>query len=605
MRSPAALRPAVAATFCLTLAGALLPWRATAQPAQPAGPAAIADTAPLTPPLVRFGASDQAMPALMQRFRLDYASFDHLYTVKNGNARARRMKAFYEQWRGALDALPFDSFGVEDRIDFVMMRNQIDFELRELAARQQRFAEVEPLVPFARALIDMAEARRTMQAQDGAASAALLNNALAAVRKAQAALAAGADLNAKKPMASRSVASRAVQVLASTAKDLKDWYAYYEGYDPQLTWWVKRPWAELDKAMADYAAKLDERLVGKASAHLLNVTGDPIGRDGLMSALQREMLPYTPEELMALAEKELAWGEAELRKASAEMGFGDNWPAAMEKVKTLYVAPGEQPAMVRRMAREAIDYVLENKLVTVPEVARLSWRMDMLSPESQLINPFFLGGRTILVSYPTDGMTHDQKLMTMRGNNPHFSRAVVHHELIPGHHLQMFMADRYQPQRRMFNSPFFVEGWAVYWEMLLYERKFAVTPEDRIGMMFWRNHRAARILFSLGFHLGKITPEQAVDMLVKRVGHEPDNARAEVRRSFNGDYPPLYQAGYMIGALQLRTLKRELVDGGKMSLLQFHDGVLEGGMLPAELIRARLNQQKIGRDFKPVWRFYN
>jgi uncharacterized protein (DUF885 family) len=228
----------------------------------------------------------------------------------------------------------------------------------------------------------------------------------------------------------------------------------------------------------------------------------------------------------------------------------------------------------------------------------------MLSPERQLANPFFLGGDTILVAYPTDGMTQEQKLMTMRGNNPHFARAVVHHELIPGHHLQLFMADRYQPQRRLFDSPFFVEGWAVYWEMLLYERKFAVTPEDRIGMMFWRNHRAARILFSLGFHLGRITPEQAVDMLVRRVGHEPDNARAEVRRSFNGEYPPLYQAGYMIGALQLRALKRELVDGGKMTLLDYHDAILQGGMLPIELVRARLKGEKIGRDFKPGWRFY-
>lgn len=567
-------------------------------------PLYAAAQAPLVPPLAQLALPAQTMPALMQRFQLDYASLDHLYTVKHGTARARQMKAFYEQWRSALDALPYDSFGVEDRIDFVMTRNQIDFELRELAAQDKRYAEAQPLVPFARGLIDLAEARRTMQAQDGPASAAQLQAALVAVRKAQEALLAGGDLNAKRPVASRSLANRAVQILASTAKDLKEWYAYYEGYDPQLTWWVKRPYADLDKAMSEYAASLNERLVGKSSPTLLNVTGDPIGRDGLVSALQREMLPYTPEELMALAEKELAWGEAELRKASAEMGYGDNWPAAMEKVKTLYVAPGEQPAMVRGLAKEAIDYMAEHKLVTVPEVARSSWRMDMLSPESQLINPFFLGGDTILVSYPTDTMTQEQKLMTMRGNNPHFSRATVQHELIPGHHLQMFMADRYQPQRKMFDSPFFVEGWAVYWEMLLYERNFAVKPEDRIGMMFWRNHRAARILFSLGFHLGKITPEQAVEMLIKRVGHEPDNARAEVRRSFNGDYPPLYQAGYMIGALQLRALKRELVDGGKMSLLDFHDQILQGGMLPAELIRARLNQQKIARDFRPVWRFY-
>jgi len=560
--------------------------------------------APLTPPLSHFAMPQQAMPAFIHRYQLDFESLDRKYTVNHGHARTAQMRDFYQQWRTALDAMPFDTFGVEDRIDVVMMRNQLDFELRELAAQSKRYAEAEPLIPFLRPLIDMLEARRMMQAQDGAATAALLQKTLVAVRAQQEALLAGGDIKSARPMASRSVANRAVQILAATAKDMKEWNSYYNGFDPTLSWWVKRPYAELDKALADYAASLNERLVGKSSPKLLNVAGDPIGRDGLVSALQRDMVPYTPEELMALAEKELAWGEAELRAAAAEMGFGSDWHAAMEKVKALYVAPGEQTAMVRRLAEEAISYVDQHKLVTVPEVARRAWRMDMLSPERQMVSPFFLGGHTILVSYPTDDMTHEQKLMTMRGNNPHFSRAVVHHELIPGHHLQMFMADRYQGQRRMFDSPFFVEGWAVYWEMLLYERKFAVKPEDRIGMMFWRNHRAARILFSLGFHLGKITPEQAVDMLVQRVGHEPDNARAEVRRSFNGDYPPLYQAGYMIGALQLQSLNRELVDGGKMSLLDFHDGVLAGGMLPAELIRARLKGEKVARDFKPGWRFY-
>ena len=564
----------------------------------------FAAPASMVPPLSHFAVQQQAMPALINRFQLDNASLERKYTVANGAAREAAMRAFYQQWRAALETMAFDSMGVEDRIDFVMLRNQIDFELRELAAERTRFTEAEPLVPFVRPLVEMAEARRMMQPQDGAASATLLNAAMAAVRKAQEALLAGGDINSKKPLASRSMANRAMQILAATQRDLKAWNAYYDGFDPQLSWWVKKPFADLDKAMTDYSASLKERLVGKESPTLLNVTGDPIGRDGLVSALQREMIPYTPEEMMALAEKELAWGEAELRKASAEMGFGDNWPAAMEKVKTLYVAPGEQTAMVRRLAAEAIAYMDNNKLVTVPEVARQAWRMDMLSPERQLVSPFFLGGHTILVAYPTDTMTHEQKLMTMRGNNPHFSRAVVHHELIPGHHLQLFMAERYQPQRRLFDSPFFVEGWAVYWEMLLYERKFAVKPEDRIGMMFWRNHRAARILFSLGFHLGKLTPEQAVELLVKRVGHEPDNARAEVRRSFNGDYPPLYQAGYMIGALQLSALKRELVDGGKMGLMEFHDAVLQGGMLPIELVRARLTGEKIDRNFKADWRFY-
>ena len=45
------------------------------------------------------------------------------------------------------------------------------------------------------------------------------------------------------------------------------------------------------------------------------------------------MIPYTPEQLIALAEKEFAWCDAEMKKASREMGFGDDWKKALEKVK--------------------------------------------------------------------------------------------------------------------------------------------------------------------------------------------------------------------------------------------------------------------------------
>ena len=54
----------------------------------------------------------------------------------------------------------------------------------------------------------------------------------------------------------------------------------------------------------------------------------------------------------------------------------------------------------------------------------------------------------------------------------------------------------------------------------------------RAGALFWRMHRCARIIFSLGFHLEKMTPKECIDLLVDRIGHERDNATAEVRRSF-------------------------------------------------------------------------
>ena len=58
------------------------------------------------------------------------------------------------------------------------------------------------------------------------------------------------------------------------------------------------------------------------------------------------------------------------------MGFGDDWHAALEKVKTLHVAPGKQTDLVRDQAREAEDYVEKHDLITVPPLAKESggWR---------------------------------------------------------------------------------------------------------------------------------------------------------------------------------------------------------------------------------------
>src|SRR5262249_49844013 len=144
-----------------------------------------------------------------------------------------------------------------------------------------------------------------------------------------------------------------------------------------------------------------------------------------------------------------------------------------------------------------------------------TWRMQMMTPQRQLVNPFFTGGESISVSYPVDSMTFEQKMMSMRGNNLPFSRSTAFHEMIPGHQLQGFMAARYRTYRGLFGTGFFSEGNAFYWERLFWEMGFPRTPEERVGMLFWRMHRCARIIFSLSYHLGKMTPQEAIDFLVE------------------------------------------------------------------------------------------
>ncbi|HEX3928641.1 MAG TPA: DUF885 family protein [Gemmatimonadales bacterium] len=336
------------------------------------------------------------------------------------------------------------------------------------------------------------------------------------------------------------------------------------------------------------------------------IPGAARGRDGLIRDLQDELIPYTPEQLIALAEKEFAWCDKEMLKASHDMGYGDNWKAALEKTKTMHVPPGGQPAMIRDLIFQAIDYLRAHDLVTVPEVDVESQRMSMMTPQEQLASPFFLGGSQIQVSYPTDSMEFDAREQSMRGNNRPWSHATAFHEMIPGHNLSGYYNARYAAYRANLGAsgPFYTEGWAVYWELTMYDKGYDTTPEERVGALFWRMHRCARIIFSLRFHMGQWSPGEAVQFLIDRVGHEPDNARAEVVRSFQGNYGPLYQAGYLLGALQLRGLRHELVDSRQMTEKAFHDEILRQGNMPIALLRLALGKEKLTRDMSIDWKFY-
>ncbi len=543
-------------------------------------------------------ASSQKLAPMIHRFTSDLSSIEHTFDITGSPKREAALRSLYTGWLKSIGTLDYASLALEDQVDYALFKRELNYRLKQLDFNRKRFDQAAALMPQANTLITLAEDRRALVYADAKTSAQVLTQAQKALEKIHTQL----DSKDNKSQVSPIVALRASKYLGSLRENLKDWFTFYNGYDPNFSYWTKLPYETLDKEMESYSKFLRDKLAGAANPE--TIIGDPIGRDALMVDLQHEMIPYTPEELIILAEKELSWCQNEMTKAAAEMGYKD-WRQALEAVKQHSPLPGEQPKLVVQLADEAIDYVTKNNLVTVPEIAKRDWRMTMLTPEYQLQAPFFLGGEDVWVAYPTDGMPQDKKLMTLRGNNRYFSRAVVHHELIPGHHLQFFYNQRYQTQRQLFSTPFWTEGWALYWEMQLYDRGFAKAPEEKIGMLFWRSHRAARILFSLSFHMGKMTPEQSIDLLVDRVGHERENAAAEVRRSFAGDYGPLYQIAYMIGGLQFRALHKELVESGKMTDRDFHDAILMGGEMPVSVVRARLLKQTPNMDLPAEWKFYD
>jgi hypothetical protein len=76
-----------------------------------------------------------------------------------------------------------------------------------------------------------------------------------------------------------------------------------------------------------------------------------------------------------------------------------------------------------------------------------------------------------------------------------------------------------------------------------------------------------------------------------------------VRRSFNGNYSPLYQVGYMMGAIQLRTLFSDMVVSGRMTEKAFHDHILKSGPMPIEMVRASVGGVKLPREYQSSWKF--
>ncbi len=535
---------------------------------------------------------------LMVPYKADKASLSRFFFIKNSPERRERFKQMNEEYLARLEKIDFDKLPVGSRVDYILFRRNIREELRLLATEEKEYGQISKWIPFADSIYQIERPRR----RGAAINSMEVARQLTMLQKQVIALSKKLE---QEPSLDMTLSNRASATVKSLQLALKSVYDFYNGYDPQFTWWVPLPYKTVDSLLGAYSISLKNkgRMGSTQKDDGSGIVGNPIGREEIIRQLQFEMIPYTPEELIDIANKQFAWCDQEMLKASREMGFGDNWKAAQEKVKNTYVPAGEQPQAIMKLYNESVDFLKKNDLVTIPPLAEEDWRMEMMSPERQLFAPFFLGGEELLISYPTNTMKEEDKMMSMRGNNPHFSRATVHHELVAGHHLQGFMNDRYKAYRN-FDTPFWIEGNAVYWEFLLWDMKFPQSPEDRIGMLFWRMHRCARIIFSLNYHLGNWTPQQCIDFLVDRVGHERANAEGEVRRSFTGGYPPLYQIGYMIGAFQFYALKKELVDSGKMTYKQYHDAILHENAMPIEMLRAILTTQTLSKNFESSWKFY-
>jgi len=159
------------------------------------------------------------------------------------------------------------------------------------------------------------------------------------------------------------------------------------------------------------------------------------------------------------------------------------------------------------------------------------------------------------------------------------------HEAVPGHHLQLALAQELDmPEFRKYGGEtVFVEGWGLYSERLGLEVGFYTTPYTNFGRLSYEMWRACRLVVDTGIHSKGWTRQQAIDYMAENSGLSMNNVTSEVDRYISW---PGQALAYKTGELKIRELRAraETALGNKFDVRAFHDKILENGALPLSIL---------------------
>jgi len=353
--------------------------------------------------------------------------------------------------------------------------------------------------------------------------------------------------------------------------------------------------------MRGYAAYLKEEKLPRADDHYA------LGREKYIQMLQYgEMITTTPEQLLALGQRELASKQAVFEKAAHRI---DPSRKPIEVFKAIQKDHPTAQSLIPDTARDLDtirQFVIDRHIIVIPSPVRA---MVTETPQYLRATSFasmdtpgpFETKATQAYYYVTPvepGWSAQQKEEWLTAFNYYTTDIVSIHEAYPGHYVQ-FLCLKASPATRLekiFGSYAFIEGWAHYTEQMMVDEGFGASASPhpthaeevkaakyRLAQTDEALLRVCRLCVSIRMHCQGMTIDEAAKFFQENCYYEPKPARQEAIR---GAYDPEYLY-YTVGKLEILKLREDFrrQQGASFSLEQFHNEMLRHGAPPIRLLR--------------------
>jgi uncharacterized protein (DUF885 family) len=532
-------------------------------------------------------AQDPKTPADLQRLAADYYNWrNHNYPVASSDAGLhtwdnkltdyslsavlmRRLQV--KETLGKLRAMSTANWSKDDRIDWLLFRSQLDSI--DFFNRVIDFEETDPQTyvnECSNGIFSLLKKEYDTPRNRALAATARLKQMPFLMDQGKGNLTKPVRLYAQLAIDSaRSIDSLFTDSLMTLAKDLSP---------AERNDLVKSRDAAL-VSIHGFADWLEKRLPGM-------VPFKPMGEENYNYLLKNVyLLPLDAKQIDMMGQAELARYRA-LESWLPDPSLADPNPARSANV------PKDQEAFLKAYESretEMVNFLKTNNLVTLPpylgrfEIRQLPEAFKPTSPGGFMNAPgVYDKDDSGFYFIPTYNPQSKNFYIRAAIEDP---RPILGHEGIPGHFLQISIANHLKDEiRRQHSDGILIEGWALYGEeMLMRTGLYPINSPGQAQILRLSRYRAARIGVDVNLQTGKWTFDQAVNYFMEAGGLDRESATGEAAGAAAS---PTQKITYMVGKWQIMRLLGKYRDkqGANFRLGQFHDDLIKNGSLPLSVV---------------------